>query len=96
MKTPKSTGDPRVDAAIRDTVRDLPRIVDCGRVDVVTAGEPIVVSHTLGRVPDFIVPNPWQDFNVFFSETLQGQWTDSSVVVVASAAGTFTLFVGVL
>ncbi len=94
MRTPKPTGDARIDAAIRDTVRDLPRIVNCGRVDVVTAGAPIVVQHTLGSVPEFFFVMKWTDVEVTAADDLQRQWTKEAVVVLPSAAVTFTLFVG--
>jgi hypothetical protein len=94
MKRPTATGDARTDAAIRSTVRDLPRIVECGRVE--TATDAFVVTHKLNEVPDFWIWLPWTDITIFASETLQAQWTKTQIVLAASAAGTGTLFVGKL
>jgi len=96
MKRPKKTGDPNVDAAIQDTVRDLPRLVSCGRVDIVTAGAPFTVPHKLGEVPDLFDYVAWTDLNVFATDTLQAQWTKDTIVLCSSVAGTITLFVGKL
>ena len=94
MKKPKKTGDARVDAAIADIVRDLPRLVSCGRVDVVTAGEPFVIPHTLGSVPEFFVADRWTAMDITAPETLRTQWTDKQIVLVSDVAGTLTLYVG--
>jgi len=96
MKTPKPTGDATVDAAMRDSFRDLPRWIDCGQVDVVTAGAPISVPHRLGSVPEFFVAMKTTDMEVFATEDLQRQWTSTSVVVVPTVATPFRLYVGKL
>lgn len=94
MKTPKKTGDANLDAAMQDSLRDLPRFVSCGRIDVLTANEAFAVPHTLGDVPEFFHYVPWAEGALFAPESVQSQWTEDTVVLVASVAGTFTLYVG--
>lgn len=94
MKTPKQTGDAKVDAAIRDSLRNVPVLYDCGRIDVVTAGEVFPVEHRLGSVPEFIFADKWDQLEVVATEDMRAQWTKDTVVVYASTAGTFRLYVG--
>ena len=94
MKAVKKTGDAHVDAVMTDNFRLVPQIVSCGRVDVVTAGAPIVVSHKLGSVPEFFFIMPWSGVEVTAADDLQAQWTKEVVVVLPSAAVTLTLYVG--
>lgn len=93
MKRPQATGDARIDAAIRQTVRDLPRVVDCGRVDIAGTTE-FTVTHTLGEVPDFYIVNPWSDVRVFATESNRDKWSSKIIALTASGAGTVTLKVG--
>lgn len=94
MRTPAKTGNAGFDAAIADTVRDLPRVVSCGRVETDTIV--FTVRHKLGVKPDFYLWNSWTDIRVFASDELQAQWTRDLIVLCASAQGTINLFVGKL
>lgn len=95
MKRPHKTGDARIDSAIQQTVRDLPRIVPCGRVTIAGTDE-FTVTHGLGETPDFFTYIPWSDLRIYATEVNQSKWTDRLIALTSSAAGTATLFVGKL
>ena len=93
MKTPKKTGDARIDAAITDTVRDLPRVVSCGRIDFLAANVEVAIPHKLGEVPDKFSAFPWSALTVYAPEDSQRKWTKDSIALMSSAIGTATVFV---
>lgn len=93
MKRPQKSGDARIDTAIQQTVKDLPRVLDCGRVDIAGTSE-FTVAHSLGEVPDFYIANPWSDIRIYATETNQSKWTDRIIVLTSSGAGTATVKVG--
>jgi hypothetical protein len=95
MKKPQATGDARIDAAIRQTVRDLPRVYECERTDISGTDE-FTVRHGLGEVPDFYIINPWSDIRVYATEENRSKWTANLIALTATGSGTATIYVGKL
>ena len=83
-------GDSKIDTAFRANLSGVTRAVSCGRIDIPGTDE-FTVQHTLNSIPDLYWYVPWSTGLTIARGTTP--WTETSIYLVASGAGTIELFV---